>query len=291
MARERIIPNPALDPNWRNVLTWWFRRATSPVRVMPDFIIIGAQRCGTTSLFRYLEQHPDVAPAAIKEIHYFDLSHHLGPSWYRSFFPSRPCLRIAASVRRRARITGEASPYYVFHPLVPERVFRTVPGVRLILLLRNPVDRAFSHYRHAVKLGHEDAPTFAEALRREPQRLAGTEERLRAGNDTVSFEHCHFSYLARGIYVDQLDAWRRYFPREQILILKSENFFGDTPGFFRQVLGFLGLAEWRSPEFAAHNRTSGAGIDPGLRNELAAFYAPHNQRLYEYLSTDFGWEG
>ncbi len=291
MTREKINPDHSFEATRMNSIGRWFRKATSPVRVMPDFIIIGAQRCGTTSLFRYLERHPDVVPAAVKEIHYFDHSYHLGPTWYRSFFPTRPYLGLAARLRRRTPITGEASPYYVFHPFVPQRVFQTVPGVRLVLLLRNPVDRAFSHYRHMVKEGLESAPSFAEAIRREPQRLAGAGERLLADSTAASFEHCHFSYVARGVYVDQLMAWRRLFPREQILILKSEEFFGNTRAIFNRVLSFLGLAEWDGPEFAVHNRTSGASIDPGLRRQLADYYAPHNQRLYEYLGTDFGWKG
>ena len=146
-------------------------------RPLPDFLIIGAQRCGTTSLYRYLEKHPQVIGAApSKGVHYFDVHHERSLRWYRAHFPTR---------RRRDRagdraVTGEASPYYVFHPHGPDRVRAAVPNVRLILMLRDPVVRAFSQYQQEYARGFEDAETFEQALELEPGRLAGERERMLA---------------------------------------------------------------------------------------------------------------
>ena len=119
----------------------------------PNFLIIGAQRCGTTSLYNYLIQHPQIVPSSKKEVHFFDLNFHLGQSWYEKHFPE-----VSDNI-----LTGEASPYYIFHPLCPKRIFDYDPSVKLIVILRNPIDRAYSHYRHIVRLGHEPLK-FEDAL-------------------------------------------------------------------------------------------------------------------------------
>src|SRR5262249_27856015 len=152
-----------------------------------DFVIIGTQRGGTTSLYRYLIDHPDVAGAMLtKEVHYFDTNLRRGPGWYRAFFPTK-----AARDRHRRRtgrelVAGEASPYYLFHPLVPDRAHELLPDAKLVVMLRDPVERAFSHHGHEVELGYEQLG-FAEALDREPERLAGELERMRADPAYVSF--------------------------------------------------------------------------------------------------------
>lgn len=255
------------------------RAATAPLRALPDFIIIGTQKGGTSSLYAALAGHPRVAPAPRKEVHFFD-RHHRSLLPYRRNFP----------LRRRGRpLSGEATPYYLFHPLVPERVRAAVPGVRLISLLRDPVERAYSHHAHETRLGFEELP-FREAVEAEGRRLAGEEERLRRDPSYRSHAHRHHSYLARGVYVDQLLAWRRYFPAEQMLVLGSEALFEDPAGTLQKVLAFLGLED--PPALALPERNKGsyaAPLDPALRDRLRDYYRPHNERLYEYLGRDFGW--
>jgi len=159
-----------------------------------DFLIIGAQRCGTTSLYSYMVLHPQISSAKNKEVHYFDIFFYKGLDWYLSQFPS-------LSSNNKNLITGESSPYYIFHPLAAKRIFKIIPKVKLIVLLRNPVERAYSHYHHIVKLGHESL-TIEEAIKSEKERLDGETEKILSGE--FSFNHQHYSYLARGIYVDQL---------------------------------------------------------------------------------------
>src|SRR5947209_13351977 len=179
-----------------------YRGVTSPLRLLPDFLIIGAQRGGTTSLYHYLRAHPAVHSSAVKDTHFFDKKFHKGVSWYRAHFPTRFEKAYARRFRHQDFVTGEASPSYLFHPHAPSRTARLLPHVKLIVLLRNPIDRAFSQYYHALALGHEKL-SFEEALEREQERTAGEYERVLAEAHYSSHAFKHLSYLSRGIYVDQ----------------------------------------------------------------------------------------
>lgn len=265
-----------------------FRAMTGGVRLLPDFIIVGAQKCGTSSLYRYLASHPTVAPAARKEVHYFDWAFGRGTNWYRAHFVSR-FYRASFEARTRRKLTvGEASPYYLFHPHVPKRVGELLPGVKLIALLRDPVERAFSAYHHQVRRGREHL-SFPDAIDAEPSRLAGELERLARDETYNSPVHRNFSYLARGLYAEQLEAWFRMFPREQLLVIRSEEFFDHTAEVFGQVLDFLELDRWQPPFYRQFNAAEYGAMDPAVRQRLVAYFAPHNQRLYDLMGRDFGW--
>jgi len=267
----------------------WLAWRTRHARLLPDFLIIGAQRAGTTSLHRYLEEHPLVCTASVKEVHYFDKHHRRGLAWYRSFFPTRPYVRLLQRVRGGRCRVGESTPYYLFHPHAPRRVFQTLPSAKLVVLLRDPVDRAYSHYHHAIRMGLDDAPTFEEALAREEERLAGEREKMVADETYFSFAHQHHAYRARGIYVDQLLTWRQWFPAERLLVLKSEDLYEDPARTFERVLRFLDLPDRKPSGFPSHNRGRNPAIDPAVRRRLAGFYAPHNRRLEELLGEELGW--
>jgi hypothetical protein len=258
-------------------------------RLLPDFLIIGAQRCGTSALYSYLTQHPCVAPAAIKEIHYFDTNHHRGLRWYKTHFPSALHRAFAKAVLDRDLLTGESSPYYLFHPLAAARVRQTLPDVKLIVVLRNPIDRAFSHYHHAPSSAGETLP-FEEAIAREPARLAGERERMLRDPAYQSAAHQHFSYLTRGVYADQLVAWFELFPRERFLVLQFEDVFRGPAAAYQRLVAFLGLPPWQPPAFPRVNATSYTQMDPALRQRLGGFFAPHNRRLYELLGVQWDWD-
>lgn len=251
-------------------------------RALPDFLIIGAQRAGTTTLFRHMERHPSIRGAPVKEVHYFDAHASYGVDWYRAHFP----------LRRPGAVVGEATPYYLFHPCVPARVRDTLPSAKLIALLRNPADRALSHYRHERRLGFESAPTPAEAIEREAARLSGEEERLRSEDDYFSEAHNHHSYLARGHYAAQLRAWYDFFPREQLLVLGSERVFRDPASELARVWAFLGVAPLDLGPLPHFNQApaSAAPTSRSDRERLMAYFRPHNQELYELLGEDLGWE-
>ena len=180
----------------------------------PDFIIIGAQKGGTSSLFNYLSQHSQIQLPSVKEIHFFDYNYGKGIEWYRKQFPGKFI---------RLKITGEASPYYLFHPLVPQRVFSCCPNAKFIVLLRNPVDRAYSHFMMEKKRGDEPL-TFEEAINIEPQIINNEENKIINNPEYRSISHQRSSYLARGMYYSQIKRWLNYFPKKQFLFIKSESF-------------------------------------------------------------------
>jgi len=267
------------------------RRLTRRQRVLPDFLILGAQRGGTTSLARFLERQPGVSIAPVKEVHFFDLHFDRGIDWYRSHFPLALRRRWEERVRGRPLLSGEATPYYLFHPLAPERVHATLPEARLIALLRNPVDRALSQYHHEVRWGCEDAPSFAEALDREENRLAGEEDRLHKEAGYRSVSHNHHSYRARGLYARQLRAWLKWFPREQLLVLRSEDLFTAPRPTLARVLEFLGLPARELGELPHFNEARYPELDRALRGRLAEWFRPHDEELRELLGFDPGWDG
>lgn len=259
-----------------------YRELTGPLRGLPSVLVIGAQKAGTTSLFNYLVQHPRVLPPFGKEIHYFDLQYGRGPRWYRSRFPYGHRLRGGA-------ITLDASPYYLVHPQVPHRAARLLPQAKLIALLRNPIDRAHSHYEHERRGGRETL-SFPDAIEREPERLAGEEERLRSDPGYYSYNHHRYSYLRRGCYLDQLRRWTEHYPRAQLLVLQSERLFGDPPGTMARVHEFLGLPAHTLPRYATYLQgTYAREMPPGLRSRLAGYFDPHNRALFQWLGEEFDW--
>jgi hypothetical protein len=226
-----------------------------------------------------------VKPAFAKEIHYFDLNFRKGDNWYRSYFP----LQIRNG---RKYITGEASPYYLFHPHAPRRASAVVPDAKLIVLLRNPVDRAYSHYQHQVKhVGGEarETLTFEEAIEAEERILPGEVSKMIQDENYESLSHRTRSYLRRGIYIDQLLVWSSFFQRKQMLILKSEELFNGTTNALEGVLDFLEIPHWAPKTFSIPNKREYTGMNLFIRRQLDEYYKPHNQRLYEYLGVDLGW--
>jgi hypothetical protein len=257
----------------------WYRHLTASQRPLPACIIAGAQKAGTTSLFDYLSGHPQCAPSFTKEVHYFDDAFDRGESWYRMHFP----------MTEQHRLCFESSPYYMFDPRVPARVHALLPEAKLIFLLRNPVSRAYSHFQHSVRRGHEPL-AFEPALDAEPQRLAGERERLLAEPYARSDPHRWYSYATRGHYADQLVRWFTLFPREQILLLQAERLFKQPVEAFAEVLRFLNLDRWQPTSFGSSNRgryqepmSESAAVR--LRQEFAA----SNERLFELIGNRYDW--
>ena len=248
------------------------RIETAHLRQLPDFVIIGTQRGGTTSLYRYLTDHPDVGAALRKEIHFFERHYHQGMNWYLAHFPTRD----------EIPVVGEASPNYLLHPDVPERARRDVPHAKFIALLRNPVDRAYSQYQMNVRRGIESL-TFEDAIDKE-------RERLNRCNDPASPTWRQSSYIKRGLYREQLERWMSVFPREQFLIVKSEDFYRSPERVVRQTLTYLGLRSWSPADFKAYHLTVYPDMDPATRKHLAEYFAPYNKQLYTLVGRNLGWE-
>lgn len=261
---------------------------TAPLRLRPIFLMIGAQRCGTTSLFRAIAAHPQVVQASFhKGVNYFDLNYYRGSDWYRGHFP------VAEIARRRTAGYGdpaafEASGYYLYHPFAMERIARDLPEVKLIVMLRDPVERAFSAYKHEYARGFE-WETFERALELEDDRLIGEIERMRADPSYESFSHRHHSYRHRGQYAEQLERVFTHFARSQVHIIESEAFFAKPAAEYQYLLEFLGLRPFEPASFDQHNARPGSPMAADTRRILEQHYQPHDERLTNLLGRSPQW--
>ena len=266
-----------------------FRYITSGIRLLPDFIIIGAQKSGTTSLYGYIMQHPYAFAAQRKEINFFTLKYHYGTKWYVSNFPTslRRCIN---KITHKPFVTGEASPYYIFHPLAAERMKKLLPNVKLIIILRNPVDRAFSHYNHVITHQNEQY-SFKDAISEESKRLEGEKERIESNPSYISKKYRSYSYLSRGRYIEQVEKWMNVFSKDQFLILRTEDLHRDTVGTVNQVFDFLGLPKFDSLNVTKRNVGNyEENLNLQTRELLIDYYKPYNEKLSSFLNMDFDWD-
>ena len=263
-----------------------YGRITSAARMTPSFLICGGQRCGTTSLYRALAQHPVVLKAVLhKGVHYFDTSYHRGMPWYRAHFPLQ---RSAEKIHLRYGVpaqTFESSPYYMYHPQAAARIAQDLPGTKLIALVRDPIERAYSQHHHEVARGFEQERDFGNALALEPARLHRQEELLAQDPEYYSFAHQHHAYRGRGEYARYLSVMAQHVGRERIHVVESERFFVEPERVYDEVCEFLGLpTNLDRPPFERHNaRPRKSDMDPAIRSELNAHYAPHDEALINWL--------
>ena len=244
-------------------IKWTYRRKTWEKRALPNFLIIGAMKAGTSSLFEYLQQHPQLIPAFRKEIHFFDENekYNRGLPWYRSHFPLHRKLP-------KGGMTYEATPRYLYHPEMAKRIYENLPEVKLIALLRNPTDRAISHYFHDLRYDGMEPQPMGQFLREKK------------------------GYKRRGLYRKQLTRYLNYFPPDQLLVLNSDSFFQHPDLAVKRIFNFLGVdsnvkintnKQW-------HVTPNKFDIDPDLYHELNSYFKPHNQELYELVGEDYGWD-
>lgn len=247
-------------------------------RELPGAVILGAQKCGTTSLHGYLVQHPGVIAPLRKEVHYFDVNYGRGEHWYRAHFgrTGEPGLNL------------DSSPYYLFHPLVPQRLAALLPGAKLIVLLRDPVRRAYSHYWHERDRGRESL-SFEDAIAAEPERTAKAAEQLARGEIESSDAHRSYSYLARGRYAQQLERWFARFPREQLCVLRFESLAQEPLVVLNRTLGFVGLPALERVQLEKRNVGKYPPLAPATRERLQAVFEPENRRLEQLLGEPMGW--
>lgn len=288
--KERV-PRPAMD-----LANWTTRRwgiATSARRGLPDFLVVGTKRGGTTSLFNYLLMHPGVLGLypqvrGRKSTDYFFRHLDRGEPWYRSHFHSDAFLERSARRLGYRPQCGEASPYYLWDERIPGRVRALVPSVRAIALLRDPVERAWSHYQERVQNGVEPL-SFADALDAEERRTAHELERMRNDPTYHSDAWDWYAYRQRGVYLPQLLTWGESFPRGQLLVLRSEDMYADVQSVFDRACDFLGLPQADLPTRKTFNASARAPMPDAVRAELAAYFRPHNEALESFLGRSLGW--
>ncbi len=258
-------------------------------RMLPSLLIVGGQRCGTSSMSRALSRHPAMFSAVLgMEVHYFDTGYGRGLDWYRSHFPRPAHARLAAQRAGTQPVAFESSPYYMFHPLAAERIFRDLPGVNLLVLLRDPVERAYSAHAHEVALGYESEP-FERALNLEAGRLEGEVEQILRDPAYASFSHQHHAYRTRGQYAEQLERLEEIFGRERLHVVDSESFFTDPEPIYDGVLEFLRLPRGGHPAFQRHNARPRAPMPPIIRAALEEHYRPYDERLARWLRREPSW--
>lgn len=296
-----------------------YNSLTNPLRMLPSFIIIGVQKGGSSSLFHYLMQHPSILKNELgntknlpkegylskkenkvkKEMHYFDRHFDKGIRGYRSKFPFPKYFSFG-----KKYITGEATPDYISHPRVPQRVYNLIPKVKLILLLRNPVDRAYSHYIHHVVGRTKETRPADKAIFGDDQMVREERKRIIKHFDYQSSFYERYSYLYRGIYIEHIQTWLNVFDREQLLILKSEDMYSNPNKIYQEVLNFLELPGYelreyevfkpRNTERLEFKKKSNSQLENKmsmpLRKKLSDYYRPYNEKLYKYLDRDFGWD-
>lgn len=286
------------SPRWvkdlARVSTRGYALSTATLRPAPDFLVIGTKRGGTTSLFNYLLAHPGVLglfpqSRGKKSTDYFFKETARGDRWYRSHFHTTPYRDRLGRRLGYAPVGGEASPYYVWDPRIAGRVRALAPDLKAVLLLRDPVDRAWSHYQERRENGVEPL-SFADALRAEPERTGGELERMLADPSYYSEAHDWYSYRARGVYQHQIENWLASFPAEQLLVLRSEDMYADVQAVFDRVCEFLGVPSVQLPTRRPYNASQVRDEVPEpCRSELAAFYADHNRALEDYLGYPLDW--
>lgn len=261
-------------------------------RPPPDFLVIGSKRGGTTSLWSYLSEHPGVLPLfpraeKIKGTYFFDERWDRGVTWYLSHFPTRSRRERVARELGYPPVAGEASPYYLFHPLAPARARAVAPDAVVIAVLRDPVERAFSHWKE--RRNHTEDLPFEEALAAEEARTAGAEARILADPHHVSFPHRHQTYVAQSRYAPMLRRWFDAYGPDRVLVEAAETFYADPARFMKSVTDRLGLPELEGADFTPRNAEPSADMSPEARAFLEDALRDDIGETQELLGRELPW--
>ncbi|MBX6321654.1 MAG: sulfotransferase domain-containing protein [Rhodospirillaceae bacterium] len=264
------------------------RQAAGVATMTPDFLVVGAQKAGTSSLFHYLIAHGSYLRPVLKETNYFDVNYDRGLAWYLSYFPSLARKRAREAATGGPVITGESATYYVIHPWAPVRIRQNFPAAKIIIMMRDPVTRAISHYNHNIRAGREPLPML-EAFEREAERVEPVARRLAEDPDYPCFEHQHYSYLLRGRYLEQIQRWMQLFPREQIHLILSEEMFADPDRELRALCRFLGIPERSLDSYGVANPDRSRRRDDRATAFLMDYFRTPNRLLSEFLGRPLPW--
>jgi hypothetical protein len=253
---------------------------TASSRVLPDFIISGTVRSGTTSLYYNICEHPSVLPASYDEIGFFDSNYHLGINWYRSMFPTEKEMKQVKKETNFA-ITGEDTPFYFWKKEAAERIFQDIPNSKIIIIFRNPVDRAYSNYNLGIRKKTESL-SFEDAIDEEMNFL-----KTHSFRDAVDRRR---SYLSKGLYENQIKIWLDNFPREQIHILCTEDMKKNPKESLLKIFQFLGIPNYTLKNPQKQKLAEYKKMDDKTREKLLTFYEPYNQKFFETIQEKFDWD-
>jgi|APSaa5957512535_1039671.scaffolds.fasta_scaffold87444_2 hypothetical protein len=254
---------------------------TGPLRVLPDFIIIGTMKSGTTSLYYDICEHPCVESASYDEIGYFDVNYHLGLNWYRSMFPT--IIKKNKVIKKFGKfMTGEDTPFYFWNSKVVERIHKDLPNIKLIVILRNPIDRAYSEYQNGIRNGTENR-IFEDVIKDEIKNIK---------NKTLTVELCSGinSILTRGIYHIQLKLWREKFETNQILVIQTEMFSKNPSNIMNDIFEFFDLPKYVIKKNRMDKLFKYPEMKKETRDVLIEFFDSYNEELFKMLGYRFDWE-
>lgn len=285
--KNKLIKNKTLRIIFQKLYYQLYQRniyaLTGPIRSLPNFIIIGTARSGSTSLYYNICKHPCVLSAAYDELGFFDSNFHLGLNWYRSLFPTIFSKWVVKLLHKKS-ITGEDTPFYIWSPIVAKRILKILPNVKLIIIFRNPVDRAYSNYHLGVRAGTENQ-SFEDAIKDELKRL---KEPITSKDDISKFT-IPSSYVVKGFYAEQLEIWFKLFERKQIFITSTEIFESKPQETLNKIHNFLELPKNQAFSIEKHKVASYPKMNSETRKFLLKLYEKHNSKLFKMINQEFDW--
>ncbi len=265
---------------------------TAHLRVLPDLILIGAGKSGTTSLFNYLNEHSCIVKPAYKEIGFFDDNFHLGLNWYRSLFPTK-FTKHNIETKYGNFLTFEETPWYIYRPWVIKRIHDILPSVKILALLRNPVDKAYSHYNmdKTLKPARKTIKSFDEIIEDDIKNISKYEETHKKITDESFNDLVQNSYLARGFYAKQLKPWFKAFNRNDILVVSSEELFTKTQKTLDDIFSFLNLKSEKIMNIDKKNvGVYDNAMPQHIRKKLLAYFSKYNEDLFDLIDARFDWD-
>lgn len=257
---------------------------TSSFRVLPDFIIIGAKRCGTTSLYEHLGEHPSIIRAKRDNLGFFNNNFHLGLNYYRSFFPT-----IWQKNKKRAKenkfMTFDVTTSYFPSPRSAVNIHASMPKIKLILIVRNPADRAYSEYN---LIKEENQTSFEKSVLDEIHRIQDEDSLMLQGK--INYPSIDSNPLLRkSMYAQQLSSWLKLFSKDQILVISTEDFAVKTQETYDEIFNFLGLPHYDVKNNTKINKGSYVPMKPETRKLLIDYFEPHNKQFFEQNGKTFDW--
>ena len=290
IVRFFLLNHPFLNP-FGFTCNRFIHNITCNFRILPNFLIIGYYKSATTSLYDYLVQHENIGKSSRKEIQYFSFSYWRGKNWYRSYFPT---IFTKQRIERKTGskfLTGEASPQYIFHPYSLDRINEVLPNVKLILLLRNPIDRAYSHYIHEKNRGNETLDSFEEAIALDDERYDTMYSKFK--NNTIKEFNSKLylsPYIRMGQYISEIKILFKIFSKNQILILETNDLDKFPEKTVNKVLIFLDIPSTNKIDYFKKNIGKYPKMNFKTREKLIEYYKPYNLELENFLNIKFNWD-
>jgi len=256
---------------------------------LPAFYLLGVQKSGTTALFDYLTQHPCVSQT-IKDIRFFDKYYQKGSNWYRLHFPLNPSKIFSQKTKNKQYVVGDATERYFEYPHAPQRIQSLTPNAKFLIILRNPVERTYSHYNFNV-IRNKENRTFEDAIDKESKRTKVEYTKMEKDKKFYSDYYFRYAYLDRSIYATKLKRWFQIFPKEQFFIIENNELLNNTAKIYKDVLRFLNLPNLELPKYEKifAKKYKKPKMEQLTRQQLVEFFQPYNDELYRLLGTKYDW--